>query len=133
MSATDWIGLLGGLTGVASIVITLLQWREVNAALRMVKTAEEATPILPAWFTVRMMTDDWLFGLIVNDGRVIAINRVNAVSDDGSWLDVDLATDTEVHQIPASYGRPVCAVAADRRKASVHVATIVAALELQTS
>jgi hypothetical protein len=80
-----------------------------------------------------MMTDHWLFGLVVNDGRVVAISRVNAVSDDGGWIDVDLALETEVGAIPASYGRPVCAVANDRRRASVQVATIVAALELVTS
>ncbi len=133
MSASDWIGLLGGLTGVASFFLSLLEWRKVNAALRMVKAPEQAASLLPAWFTTRMMTDDWLFGLVVNDGRVIAIKRVNAVSSNVGWIDVELALEAEVCAIPASYGRPVCAVAEDRRRASVQVVTIVAALELVTS
>ena len=79
------------------------------------------------------MTDDWLFGLLTADRRLIVITRITAVSSDGKWMTVELA---EKDQLPCDlmkYGIPVFAVAEDRTQASVKIDSIVAAMELQTS
>lgn len=99
----------------------------------MLSDASKAAEVLPAWYTTRMMTDDWLFGLLTATGQMIAINRIKAISDDGEWLDVELA---EADQTRALRDYPltmVHAVAGDRKTASIQISAIVAAVDLQTS
>ena len=89
----------------------------------------------PSWFAERMKYDQWRFGLLTTNGQIIGIERINESSDDGKWLTVTLLTNEEIEQC---YDRPkkleyVCAVAADRRTASIQVSTIVMAFDLVTS
>jgi len=129
----DWIGLVGGLVGVASFVLSLLEWRKVNKKIAMLHQSGKAAEILPAWYAQRMMDDEWLFGLVTSDGRMIAITSISAVSDDGQWMDVELAERIQVEGLENRYGTVICAVAPDRASASVQINAIVAAIELQTS
>lgn len=99
----------------------------------MLSDSGKAFEVVPTWYTTRMMDDYWLFGLLTNDGRVIVIKQVAAISDDGKWMDVELAEKDDVTRDLKEFGNPVFAVAADRVSASVRIDSIVAAVDLQTS
>jgi uncharacterized protein YbaA (DUF1428 family) len=61
----------------------------------------------------------------------LLISSINAISDDGKWMDVELLTDDEVPQ-----GKEtdfITAVANDRRSASIQIEKIVMAYEIITS
>jgi hypothetical protein len=137
MSSTEWatpiIAAIGGITGLGSLWFTHLQWEKIKAKVTMISNSRLAYEVLPTWYTVRMMDDEWLFGLLTSDGRLIVIKRVKAVSSDGKWMDVELVEKTDVSLDLKAYGMPVFAVAADRTFASVQISTIVAAIDLQTS
>jgi hypothetical protein len=133
MTIADWIGVLGGITGLVSTAIAVHEWRKVNRKIAMLTDAGKAVEVVPAWYTSRMMDEHWLFGLLVGDGRVIAIKKIKAVSDDGQWMDVELAEADEAEKHAAKLGKPVYAVAPDRTTASIRVASVVAAVDLWTS
>jgi hypothetical protein len=46
----------------------------------------KAAALLPAWFVPRMMSDEWSFGLLLNNGFVLAVSHIKAVRQaaDGS-------------------------------------------------
>jgi len=96
-----------------------------------------AKAILPAWLTARMMTDDWLFGLLLVTGQVAVIQRITAVTKDASgtvWLDVLLANEAGPFVLKAgSVAVPVILAPTDRTEASINTSTVVMALELTTS
>ena len=53
--------------------------------------------ILPAWFTDRLLQDEWPFGLLLSDGTVIGVQSIKDVKQgtDGTvWLDVRLIKKT---------------------------------------
>jgi len=56
---------------------------------------------------------------------------IHAISDDGKWMDVELLTEDEVPEL--NHSNIVCAVADDRRRASVQIDKIVAAYDIVTS
>ncbi len=91
----------------------------------------EAKKLLPAWFAAHMMTDDWTYGLMLPNGHVIAIKRVDAVTraaDGTIWLDVTLAPADDYwggNYDPGIFGAP-----STRRSASINVAHIAAAFDL---
>ena len=92
MTAQEWVTLvisaIGGITGLGSLWFTHLQWTKIKAKVTFLTSSVHAFEVVPAWYTQRMMTDDWLFGLLTADGRVIAITRISAVSSDGKWMTV---------------------------------------------
>jgi hypothetical protein len=58
--------------------------------------------LLPAWFTGRMMTDNWTFGLLLTTGQTLAIRSIRAITQDASgrlWLEVEMCPDP-----PSLYG-----------------------------
>jgi hypothetical protein len=112
---------------------TRKQWEKVKAKVTMLTDSVKAFEVVPAWYTDRMMRDYWLFGLLTKDGRVIVIKQITAISDDGKWMDVELAEEGDFSGDLKKFGTPVFAVAADRVSASVSIDSIVAALDLQTS
>jgi len=125
------IAIIGALTGLGSLWFTERQWRKINKKIAMLANADAASEVLPAWYTKRMMQDQWYFGLQTSDGHVIAISNITSISDDGQWMDVELLTKDEV---PTLDGRKlVVAVANDRREASVKISNIVAAYDIVTS
>jgi len=110
-----------------------IQWRKINRKMAMLTDVSKAFEVLPAWYTERMMMDHWLFGLVTVDGRTIAITSIKAVSDNGEWMDVELADKDEMAMRDDDHLDIITAVAADRKRASVKIANIVAAIELRTS
>lgn len=139
MSSSDWIAFAGAVIstlslGVAgwSLWFTHIQWRKISSKVAMIGNSGIASEILPAWYTTRMMDGWWLFGLLITDGHVIAIRRITAISDDGKWMDVELAEADDIDHLKQNH-RFLTAVAADRLGASVQIANIVSAIELQTS
>lgn len=139
MTSSDWIAIAGVLVsalslGVAgwSLWFTHIQWQKVKKKVAMLDDVGMASEILPAWYTSRMMSDWWLFGLLTADGHLIAIRRITAVSDDGKWLDIELAESDDVEHLHEQY-QLVTAVAPDRLAGSVQIYSIVAAIELQSS
>jgi hypothetical protein len=117
----------------SALIYTHKQWEKINAKIGMIEESGKATEILPAWYTRRMMDDTWLFGLYTRDGRVILIESIAAVSDDGAWLDVDLASPCAADRFKERFEKCVFAVDSDRTRASVRVDAIVSAVDLQTS
>lgn len=126
-------GLIGAVAGVGSAIFAWQEWKKINRKIGMIDDAGLASEVLPAWYTRRMMMDDWMFGLITIDGRMIAITSIRAISDNGEWMDVVLAGPGDAENLPNTYGPIVCAVADDRRQASVKIANIVSAIDLWTS
>jgi hypothetical protein len=125
------IAIIGAFTALGSLWFTERQWRKINRKIAMLDDAGAAIEILPAWYTGRMMMDQWSFGLKTIDGSLIAISTIHAISDDGKWMDVELLAEDEVPDI--NHSNVVCAVADDRRAASVQIDKIVAAYDIVTS
>jgi hypothetical protein len=125
------VAVISALTALGSLWFTASQWRKIRKKIAMVSDAGSASEILPAWYTARMMQDQWWFALQTNDGAVIAIRRIVALSDDAQWMDVELLTHDELPDLPQS--RIIVAVADDRRAASVQIKNIVAAYDIVTS
>jgi hypothetical protein len=137
MTFSDWIALasllVASAVGAGTIWFTHQQWNKVKAKVAMIRDSGKASEVLPAWYTERMMRDHWLFALLTNDGRTVVIKQITAISDDGKWMDVELAEADEISGLKVFGEQVVCAVAADRTKASLQIAHIVAAFDLSTS
>ena len=125
------IAVIGALTGLGSLWFTERQWRKINKKIAMITDANTAIDVLPAWYTKRMMQDEWYFGLQTSDGHVIAISRITSISDDGQWMDVEMLTSDEGARLDGR--QPIYAIADDRRAASVRISNIVAAYDIATS
>lgn len=136
----DWVtttgaiaGLTGAVAGIGSAIFAWQEWKKINRKIAMIDDAGLASEVLPAWYTSRMMQDNWMFGLITIDGRMIAITNIASISDNGEWMDVMLASPGDAANLPDTYGPIVHAVADDRLRASVKIANIVSAIDLWTS
>ncbi|WP_167336933.1 hypothetical protein [Acidovorax temperans] len=105
----------------------------MKSKIGMIEDHGQASDVLPAWYTGRMMTDRWLFGLYTNDGRVILIRKILAISDDGKWMDVELVDTETGEEYEKLLPGVISAIANDRPRASIQIANIVIALDLQTS
>ena len=87
--------------------------------------------LLPAWFTWRMMTDHWTFGLLTDTGVTIVVTNIDRVvqaSDGSLWLDVELAWKLDLPASETLFTSPT-----ERTLASVSVSHIVAAFELAST
>lgn len=127
-------GIIGAAAGIGSAVFAGMEWRKVNRKIAMVGDMSRAAEILPAWYTQRMMGDYWLFGLWTVSGQMIAITRITGVSDDGEWMDVELANKDELAMRDDNeQERLIYNVTGDRPSASVKIANIVTAMEIRTS
>ena len=92
----------------------------------------EPHPLLPAWFTQRMMSDHWSFGLLTTANVIIAIERITDISKaaDGSvWLDAELLTTAPFGENTVS-GFPIFVAPTSRTTCSINAAHVVAAIEL---
>lgn len=125
------VSVISALTALGSLWFTARQWQKIKKKIAMITDADLASEVLPAWYTTRMMQDEWSFALQTNDGALIAIRRIVALSDDAQWMDVELLINDELPRLPHS--RIVVAVADDRRFASVQIRNIVAAYDIVTS
>ncbi len=125
------LSIIAVVTGLASLWITNEKWKKVNAKIAMLQDVGKVAEILPAWYTERMMQDYWAFGLVMTNGKTVAISRITAVSDDKQWMDVELLSEGDFSGIEGpDY---VFAVANDRTKASIRIDQIATAYELVTS
>lgn len=135
--ALAWIGAIGGIigavAGIGSAIFAGMEWHKVNRKIAMVGDMSRAAEILPTWYTQRMMGDYWLFGLWTVSGQMIAITRITGVSDDGEWMDVELANKDELAMRDDDEQRIIYNVTGDRPAASIKIANIVTAMEIRTS
>lgn len=126
------LSIIAALTGLGSLWLSNEQWKKVKAKIGMLSDVGKAAEILPAWYTKRMMVDQWYFGLVTTDGYTIAIRKIIAISDNSKWMDVELLTLGEVPQ-KNSETNFITAVSDDRRSASIQIEKIVMAYEIVTS
>ena len=104
----------------------------VERKIGMVDDPAKMTEILPVWYVERMSNDFWGFGLLLASGDILAIERINGVSDDHQWMEVTLL---ERDGNPETVDGQAILYAAlkDRRNASVRIDQVQAAFELWTS
>lgn len=127
---------------VVSIVSAWVAWHAADTARRQLKLVErkigmvtdpaKMTEILPVWYIDRMSQDYWGFGLLLASGDILAIERIDGVSDDHQWMEVTLLEKNggpeEIDGSPILY-----AALPDRKSASVRVDRVQAAFEIWTS
>lgn len=92
---------------------------------------EENAELLPAWFTQRMMSDVWSFGLLMITGDVIAIESISSITKDASsnlWLNAILL-DSRFGQEVVN-GHKLFLSPTSRTKVSINSSHVVAAFEL---
>ena len=137
---TDWVATvsvvvaaISAVTAIAALWYTHQQWEKVGLKIGMITATGKAAEVLPAWYTSRMMNDDWLFGLLTKAGHVVLIRKIVAISDDCNWMDIELAETADLPKNIEQYGKPIVAIASDRTRASLRIDSIVAAIELQSS
>lgn len=127
---------------VVSVISAWVAWHAADTARRQLKLVErkigmvtdpaKMTEVLPVWYIERMSTDYWAFGLLLASGDILAIERINGVSDDHQWMEVTLL---ERDGNPETVDGQAILYAAlpDRRRGSVRVDQVQAAFELWTS
>ncbi len=96
---------------------------------------EKYASLLPAWFTARMLTDSWSFGLLLVTGDILAIENIESIQQDASgnlWLDATLKEDLGYIN-DELYGRTILLAPTSRVSASINSAHVVAAFELADS
>ncbi|WP_198332578.1 hypothetical protein [Psychrobacter aquimaris] len=125
------LSIIAVLIGLGNLWLSNEQWKKVKAKIGMLSDTGKVSEILPAWYTRRMMMDQWYFGLVTADGHTIAIGSITAISDNGKWMDVELLTSDELPQRTET--KFITAVADDRRSASIQIEQIVMAYEIMTS
>lgn len=89
-----------------------------------------AIELLPAWFTSRMMTDNWTFGLLTDTGITVSIATILGVhqaADGQLWIDVELSDARSIWEHPQLN---ILKAPTSRTQASIAVNHIVAAFEL---
>jgi hypothetical protein len=141
MIVDNWINFGMLFVTIFSAGFTYYQWKKINRKIGTINVSRKAIEILPAWYTTRMMPMDfgegklardyWPFGLLMSDGRTLVVTGIHSLSDDGKWMDIELATKNE-WSIESNQNY-IFAVANDRKKASIQVACINVAMELASS
>lgn len=99
----------------------------------MIDEPGKMSELLPAWFVKRMATDYWHFGLLMDNNVVLPIHRIEKISDDGRWLEVELMEQgSDIHEFPNSPIKemPVIYALEGRTTANVQVSKIVGTIEL---
>ena len=87
--------------------------------------------LLPAWFTERMLSDTWSFGLLMITGDIIAIQHIDSIIQDASgnlWLNATLLEDTPFVDDVA--GHKILIAPTSRLQTSINASHVVAAFEL---
>jgi hypothetical protein len=93
----------------------------------------KATKLLPPWFTKRMMTDSWCFGLHLVTCEVMVIETIRTVhkaADGTLWIDVAMRQEDGLVVARDRIPSAMLLTLSERVTASVNVAHIVAADEL---
>ena len=126
---------------IISFIALFLNWRDHQLNKAQFKKIEQDSKeaddlaINPSWFVEAMSSEYWTFGLVTQQGHIIAVNKINSISKNGKWLEVSLLTDGELtllgDQIPPESKFFYAPDKADR-VASIQVSNIVMALTLQS-
>lgn len=135
MQVSDWIGVVGTIISVISMgvagwsaYVAHQQWQKIEKKVGYITDAAEASAILPAWYTGRMMSDNWVFGLLLDNNKVAVIECIVGITDDGKWMDVELHTEGFSH-LPKDFDY-MYAITEERNKATIQVSRIISAFEL---
>jgi hypothetical protein len=89
--------------------------------------------ILPAWFTGRMMNDSWSFGLLTITGQIIALERIDNISQDANgtiWLDATMLDSRTNLFGMESFESKIFVSPTERTQISINASHVVAAFEL---
>jgi hypothetical protein len=113
--------------------VTELPRKPTEAEKKYQDWLELAHKRLPAWFTMRMMMDNWHFGLLLTTGKTLLISQItnlHIAADNSIWIDVDMQSEEEAktHYWGKSWnliGSPT-----RRPNASINTAHIICAVEL---
>lgn len=92
----------------------------------------ECAELLPAWFSERMMSDVWSFGLLMITGDIIAISSINNITKDASgnlWLDANFLLDSPLSMEDIN-GHKLLIAPTSRTTISINSSHVVAAFEL---
>ena len=99
----------------------------------MLSDLEELENCFP-WFVSRMVTDTWLFGLLVTGNLVFVVNHIEGIWEEHGdivWLDVEMSTETELYlQKPLPPGLTLMFSPTHRTRASLRADAVIAAFEL---
>jgi hypothetical protein len=93
----------------------------------VLEATESITEYYP-WFVGRLMTDDWLFGLLLVTGETLVVRRIERLygTFKGTmWMDVELSQD-----LPLQGPKNVIIAPTERTSCSVNVDYVIAAFEL---
>jgi hypothetical protein len=100
---------------------------ETDVREEAIEWCKEAWRLIPAWFIERMTSDVWSFGLLLETGHTLCIERIVAIrqgADGTIWIDVEMMTSP-----PLGISRFITAPTS-RTRASVQASKVVAAFEL---
>jgi len=92
---------------------------------------EVMAALLPAWFSSRMMYDQWSFGLMMTNGTVIGIANIKSIIQDTAgelWLDVEMLANNDLVECRGKF--KVFVAPTGRLTASIQARHIMAAFEL---
>lgn len=115
-----------------SIFVSLHAWYKANKKITLLDPTQSN---IPNWFMQRMgCGDEWPFGLITLDGNILAIKKINKISDDCNWIDAELLNKEEYTLDPNSF-LPLKLIFSptNRNNTSIQVSKIIAAIEIATS
>ena len=104
-----------------------------NHENRNAEEIQEYIDLLPAWFTERMLSDTWNFGLLMATGDIIAIQYIHSITQDASgnlWLDAKLQNDCIKDSV---MGHKIFVAPTSRDNISINSSHVVAAFELADS
>jgi hypothetical protein len=90
----------------------------------------QAAKLLPAWFVPRMMSDAWLFGLMLVTGKTVPVRQIVALHKDAAgdiWIDAKM-----VEGGMTSQGLDLLVCASGRPAVSLNARHVVGALELSS-
>jgi hypothetical protein len=89
--------------------------------------------LLPAWFTTRMMSEVWNYGLLTVTGDILAISRINNINRDEAgnlWLDAEMVNYHVRGGDESRITSKILVSPTERTNVSINAAHIVAAFEL---
>ncbi|SEG03893.1 hypothetical protein SAMN04488045_1623 [Thalassococcus halodurans] len=116
-----------------SATVAQSQLDVLTKKVTMIDEPGKMSEVLPAWFVNRMANDYWYFGLLMDNNVVLPIHRIQKISDDGRWLEVELMEQgDDIHEFPDSPIKemPVIYALEGRTPANVQISKIVGTIEL---
>ena len=105
---------------------TTTGWRTISVNPNLELDERDST--LPVWFMDRMMTDYWVFGLLLVTGQVLVVHHIDAIHTGPHG---EMFADVDLHDDTSSWGNlPHLGSPTSRSKATVNLRHVVCAVEL---